>query len=225
MMPQKQFPSEFFEYLASRVAEGCDSDRLPSLSQLSDELGISVARLREQLEVIKALGLVEVRPRTGIRCLPYSFFPAIWQSLSYAISVDHDYFEAFSDLRKQLERAYWEQAISSLTPEDMAYLDNLMTQAWEKLRGSPVRIPHHEHRELHLCIYRRLGNPFVLGIMEAYWEAYEAVGLSLYTDFDYYEQVWTHHQIMIDAIKQGDYQASYQALDSHFELLRQRPGV
>jgi DNA-binding FadR family transcriptional regulator len=37
---------------------------------MSKELGVSVALLREQLEVAKAIGLVEVRPRTGIRRLP-----------------------------------------------------------------------------------------------------------------------------------------------------------
>lgn len=74
--------SEFMRYLASHPeAEG----NLPSLSELSRELGISVAGLREQLEVARALGLVEVRPRTGTRRLDYSFAPAVKQSLMYAL--------------------------------------------------------------------------------------------------------------------------------------------
>ena len=49
--------SEFLHYLAShKEAE----DGLPTLAELSRELGISVATLREQLEVARALGLVEV---------------------------------------------------------------------------------------------------------------------------------------------------------------------
>ena len=72
-MANQIFESEFFAYLAaSETDEESESDRLPSLNALSAELGVSVARLREQLEVAKALGLVEVRPRTGIRRLPYS---------------------------------------------------------------------------------------------------------------------------------------------------------
>ena len=66
--------SEFLRYLASHEeAEGS----LPSLNDLSRELGISLAGLREQLEVARALGLVEVKPRTGIRRKPYSFTPAV----------------------------------------------------------------------------------------------------------------------------------------------------
>ena len=58
--------SEFLRYLASHEET---KGSLPTLNDLSRELGISVAGLREQLEVARALGLVEVRPRTGTRRL------------------------------------------------------------------------------------------------------------------------------------------------------------
>ena len=44
------------------------------------------------------------------------------------------------------------------------------------LAGTPIHIPHKEHREFHTAIYRHLNNPFVLGILDAYWDAYEFVG-------------------------------------------------
>jgi hypothetical protein len=50
-----------------------------------------------------------------------------------------------------------------------------MGRAWEKLHSPQVKIPHEEHRQLHMVIYQRLDNPFVLGMLEAYWEAYEAL--------------------------------------------------
>lgn len=143
-----QLSSEFLQYLASHQdnlgEEPIEAPHLPSLNVLSKELEVSVASLREQLEVAKAIGLVEVRPRTGIRRLPYTFLPAVRQSLSYAITLDWDYFRAFSDLRNHVEAAYWHEAVRRLTPEDYETLNNLMTSAWEKLRGQPVHIPHVE---------------------------------------------------------------------------------
>jgi len=62
--------SDFMRYLAAH--EGVEGV-LPPLADISGELGISVAALREQLEVARALGLVEVRPRTGMKRLSYSF--------------------------------------------------------------------------------------------------------------------------------------------------------
>ena len=223
-MANQIFASEFFEYLATSEIDGDSaSDRLPSLNALSAELGVSVARLREQLEVAKALGLVEVRPRTGIRRLPYSFTPAIWQSLSYAIAINPGLFQSFAMLRRQVELAFWHQAARALLPEDHEELKILVEQAWSKLQGTPVRIPHNEHRQLHLIIYHRLENPFVYGIIEAYWDAYESVGLNLYTDYNYLQEVWTYHQQIVDAICRGDFEAGYRALLEHTDLLYHRP--
>jgi len=225
-MPPMQLSSEFLEYLVeSRNGDGNHerTNRLPSLNDLSKELGVSVASLREQLEVAEALGFVEVRPRTGIRRLPYNFLPAVRQSLAYAIQLDRGYFDAFSELRNHIEGAFWNQAVARLTPEDHRTLQGLMDKAWEKLRGNPIRIPHAEHRQLHLCIFSRLDNIFVQGILEAYWEAYEAVGLNLFADYEYLQTVWEYHQTMVDALQAGDFAAGYQALVEHKDLIYHRP--
>lgn len=214
---------EFLEYLVSTTKGDGVTDRLPSLNELSKELGLSVSRLREQLEVARAMGLVEARPRTGIRRLPYSFLPAVQQSLTYAVSLDRDNFESFSDLRRHIESAYWYQAVEQLTPQDHEALRELLDQAWDKLRGNPIEIPQEEHRELHLLIYRRLDNPFVLGLLEAYWEAYEAVGLNVYADYYYLNQVWKYHQRMVEAICDGDYAEGFSALIEHTDLIYHRP--
>jgi len=215
--------SEFMQYLVSVGVSPDEEPRLPSLEDMSKELDVSIPRLREQLEVAKALGLVEVRPRTGIRRLPYSFLPAVRQSLSYAIELDHNYFDAFSELRNHIEAAYWHEAVTLLTPADHQELKMLMASAWENLRSPQVKIPHSEHIQLHLCVFRRLDNPFVLGILEAYWEAYESVGLNMYADYNYLQQVWEYHQLMVDAICSGDYETGYQALVEHKDLLYHRP--
>ena len=176
------------------------------------------------MEVARALGFVEVKPRTGIRRLPFDFSPAVRLSLNYAIERDRKFFDDFSDLRIHIEASYWQQAVQLLIAEDNEFLKELIQDAWKKLAGNPVRIPHREHRAFHLTIYRRLENPFVLGILESFWDAYESVGLNLYTDFEYLEKVWKYHQKMAESICSGDYEAGYQALIEHNELLYHRPG-
>jgi DNA-binding FadR family transcriptional regulator len=212
--------SEFLHFLASHAQA---EQGIPALTELSAELGVSVAGVREQLEVARALGFVEVRPRTGIRRLPFTFLPAVRQSLGYAITLDENYFYAFADLRKHVEAAYWHEAAIKLTDTDKVELRLIVDQAWKKLRGTPAQIPHEEHRKLHLAIYSKLNNSFVTGILEAYWEAYEAVGLNVYSDYRYYEEVWNYHQQMVDAIISGDYEAGYRALIDHTDLIYHRP--
>jgi DNA-binding FadR family transcriptional regulator len=210
---------EFFQYLHQMTQVNPEVDKLPALKDLSAELGLSISTLREQMGVAKALGLVDVRPRLGIRTLPYSFTPAVDASLCYAIKQDSAYFEDFVDLRRHLEYAYFPQAIELLEESDHKKLTKLVQSAWDKLRGSPVRIPHEEHRQLHITIFNRLHNVFVTGLLEAYWDAYEAVGLNVYADLDYLEQVWTYHEQLADAAIKKDKTRGLKILREHFDLM------
>lgn len=209
---------DFIKYLAN----GNGSDRLPSLQELSAEHGVSISVLREQLQVARALGFVEVRPRTGIKRLPYTFAPAVRESLFYAMDRDRAAFDRFSDVRRHLERAYWYEAVERLTDEDVIHLRTLVDRAEEMLQVEPIRVPHAEHRELHLVIYRHLENPFVLGLLEAYWEAYEQVGLSRYTGLAYQVQVWNSHRQIVEAIANKDFERGHQLLNGHFDLIDER---
>ena len=212
--------SRFLAYLAEKASNGVEN--LPSLNELSKHLEMSVSTLREELQVARAMGLVEVKPRTGIRCLPYHFTPTVQQSLAYAVSLEKENFRQFSDLRNHIEASYWYQAVSSLLPDDIEQLNEIIKIANRKLNSDPIQIPHEEHRQLHLTIFSRLDNAFVQGILESYWDIYEAVGLSVYEDRKYLERVWTYHQQMVDSITTNDFLSGYQALIAHMDLLFQR---
>ena len=214
---------DFIEYLSQCDRGVNSSSNIPSLKDISEENGISIAKLREQVSVARALGLIEVQPRTGIHALPYSFAPAVKQSLSFAISSDRKYFIDYSDLRKSIEKSYWFDAVKKLTSEDLAFLQNLIDQAQEKLGSNPPQLPHQEHKALHMTIYGKLQNVFVVGILEAYWEAYEEVGLSQYTELSYLKSVWNYHQKIINSIEKGDYEAGYQLLLEHMDLINEIP--
>ena len=195
------------------------SERLPSLESLSKQHGISISVLREQLQVARVLGLVEVKPRTGIRRLPYTFAPAVRESLSYALARDRRAFDQFADVRRHLERAYWFEAVEKLTSDDISHLQELVRKAEAMLHDNPIRVPHAEHRELHLTIFQHLENPFVIGLLEAYWSAYEEVGLNRFAAFSYLEQVWDYHRRMVEALATGDKAKSHQLLNEHFDLI------
>jgi len=213
--------SEFLRYLASHPEA---ESGLTSLTELSHELGISLAALREQLEVARALGLVEVRPRTGTRRRPFTFTPAVWQSLRYALALDYEHFHKFAELRSHIETAYWNEAVCELTDDDKTELKSLIKSAQGKLAASPPKVPHEEHRKLHLLIYSRLNNPFVTGLLEAYWDAYEAVGLNIYAGgMDYLNEVWGFHAQMVECICNGKFDAGREILVKHVDLLSQRP--
>jgi DNA-binding FadR family transcriptional regulator len=216
---QLNLDSELLDYLAEASCQPDADSRIPALGQLSSELHVSVSKLREQLEVARVMGLVTVRPRTGIHRQDYNFMSAVRLSLFFALAGDVTLFDDYSDLRKHVEMSFWQEAVTRLTDDDKLRLRQLVAQAFEKLRGTPVRIPHAEHREFHLTIFSRINNVFVRGLLEAYWEAYEAVEFNKYADLAYLSEVWAYHERIAEAIIVGDLEGSLIAFEEHTKLL------
>lgn len=209
--------SAFLRYL---LTHGCQpGERLPSLEEISGEIGIGVGKLREQFEVARVLGLVEASPRRGIRCQRYDFLPAVRLSLMIALALDRGAFRAYSTLRTHLETAFWDEAVVLLTSEDKEQLCELVAQARAKLVLERIQIPYPEHRAFHLAIFKRLDNPFVLGLLEAYWDAYEAVELNTYADYGYLQEVWDYHDRIAQAVSAGDHAGGKELLIQHMRLL------
>jgi len=116
----EKYLSKILFFLSNQYKLGTES--ISKIKELSSTLGVSPSVVREQLEVAKSLGLVEVKPRTGIKLLPYSFKPAIIQSIAYAINIDNHYFDALSNLRNHIESCYWQEAVNQLTADDITDL-------------------------------------------------------------------------------------------------------
>jgi DNA-binding FadR family transcriptional regulator len=212
--------SEFLRHLAKISEDG--EQRIPPLSQLSKDLGISVASLREQLEVARLLGIVEIKPKAGIHKSTYSLKPAVLASMTYAVETNSQWFKHLSNLRKHLEAAYFIEAVQLLSTSDIERLVLLNKRAQEKIRSIPTQLPSTEHRDFHLGIYQRLPNPFVLSILEVYWDLYRSTGLEIYPDLTYIDRVWQYHQRIVDAIRHGNLSQGLQIMVEHMDLLSQR---
>jgi DNA-binding FadR family transcriptional regulator len=222
-MPEIDLDSDLLDYI---IREGfVPGDRLPTINELQadEHLGVSISKVREQLEVARALGLVEVKSKTGMKMRAYSFTPAVRLSLFFALAQDQRNFELFGEVRNHIEVAFWNEACERLLDEDKRIMRDCLDKAHAKLNGKPVRIPTEEHRTFHLTVFKRLDNPFVMGILEAYWDAYNAIELNRYSDYSYLQQVWNYHERIFDAICNGDYDHAKTLFIEHTNLIRFQP--
>jgi len=197
--------------------------RLPTISELSQELGVSVSKIREELEVARALGLVQVKPRTGTQVRAFDFAPTVTLGVLYALGLDQTCFHHISVLRNAIELSFWNDAVQRLTRDDIAHLRELVARANMKLNRIPIEVPFEEHRQLHLSLFRHFDNPFVQGLLEAYWAAYKAFGMSLHAPLSYHREVWAYHERMVECVAAGNYEEGRQALKDHMALLRHAP--
>ena len=220
-MQLSRIDSHFLRYLIDNdIVPG---QRLPVMNDISLEMGISVGKLREQLEVARNMGLVSARPRLGIQREPFEFSQILLDGVLFGLATGEANFEQFSQLRQVVEAGFWDQAVELLTVVDKDRLCSLVAQAWEKLRGEPIHLPNGEHRDLHLTIFGRLDNPFVQGILNAYWQAYDASEMTRFASYAYWIEVWTYHEKIVDALCNNDFTLGQQLLVEHFSLLKSLP--
>ena len=210
----------FLDYLIGYHKQ--DKGDIPSIQAISEDLGFSTATLREQMELAKNLGFISAQPRKGVKLLPYKFTPAASKSLYYAVNLDYSFFFQYSEVRSHLEKAYFLESVSLLTHDDLVAIQKLVHTAFEKLNGDPVRIPHEEHRDYHQAFYARQQNIFLSGLLEAYWDVYELMGLNLYADLNYLKNVWEYHKKILDLCLEGQFQEAYQLLGKHMEFIYER---
>ena len=218
-------PYSILQYIVEEgggLKNGHELTKLPRMDDLAKELGVSRGKLREEMIAAQAYGVVEMRPGDGTYVRPFDFYTPIRTLVLYSIARDGKNFDHFYELRVQLEIASWEEAVHKLTPEDHEQLQRILQRAERKLKGFPVEIPHREHRRFHLLIFSRQNNQFVQGLLRAYWDAYEAVGLHLYFDYNYYKEMWISHRAMVEAIVAGRYGEGKEILIRHFDLLDSR---
>lgn len=213
--------SEFLTYLIDNHVD--PGARLPALPAIGSEMGVSVGKLREELAVARGMGVVSVRPRLGIQREPFDFAEAVLPALLFGLATGEASFAQFSHLRRAIETAFWDEAVVQLTADDKAKLRGYVDSAWSKLRGDPIHVPNGEHRHLHLKIFSRLDNPFVQGLLVAYWDAYEASELTRFVRYQYWMQVWRYHEQIVDALCANEFERGRELLIEHFSLLPERP--
>ena len=221
-MTSMNLGSDFLNFIVDKGYQ--PGDLLPSIQELTNDahLDMSANKVREQLEVARAMGWVEVRSKRGTLVKEYAFTPAVRLSALYALACG-ERFESFASLRNHVESAYWNEACALLSDEDLTIMQGCIDEAHQKLDSPPIHIPNPEHRRFHMTVFKHLDNTFVLGILEAYWDLYEEVGINRYMDYSYLRQVWDYHSRILERIKAGQFDDARQAFEEHTRLLRHEP--
>ena len=221
-MPNINLGSDFLNYIVRKGFK--PGDRLPSIQELTSHthLNMSASKVREQLEVARTLGWVEVRSKRGTVVNEYSFTSAVRLSAMYGLA-SGERFELFASLRNHVEAAYWIEACELLTDDDLETMQDCIDTANTKLNSPPIHIPNEEHRLFHLTVFRHLENPFVIGILETYWDLYEEVGINRYVDYEYLQRVWNYHDQILQLIREHQFESAKTAFIEHTRLLQYEP--
>lgn len=140
--PRQDLVTTVAEELGRRIAGGVipPGDALPSQDRLSEELQVSRPVVREAAKILESKGLLQSRPRTGMRVRPRSDWhlldPAVlaWQARSGG--PDHTFVRDLLEVRYTVEPMAARLAAQRATAEDLARLrDALAVMAAEVQNG------------------------------------------------------------------------------------------
>jgi len=133
--------------------------RLPTEHTLARRFHVSRPIVREAIQALKALGIVETRPKTGLRVL--AFDPTThFDQMIPRIRTDEERAELY-ELRCLLEPAILRLAAERVTPEEIDRLERLLAPPLRKGRGA-IRDGLARDVAFHEELWRIAGNRFVL---------------------------------------------------------------
>jgi len=133
--------------------------RLPTEHTLARRFRVSRSMIREAIQALKTLGIVESRPKTGLRVLPFD--PTThFDQLIPRIRTDEERAELY-ELRCLLEPAILRLAAERVTPEEIDRLERLLAPPLRKGRGA-IRDGLARDVAFHEELWRIAGNRFVL---------------------------------------------------------------
>ncbi|MBK8021028.1 MAG: FadR family transcriptional regulator [Chloroflexi bacterium] len=194
-------------------------DRLPSENALSKQLGVSRNSVREAVQSLSSLGIIEVRRGSGLFVKGFSLQPLI-ENLSYGVLFDLSELEDLLQVREVLENGMVDLALAHLTPECLHALDDLVEQMrYNAANDIPLVEPD---RKFHQELFRSVGNTILLQLQDIFWSTLrKALGYTQIADSNPARTAEAHADI-VTAARRGDAEQVRRALSRHYEDIKQR---
>jgi DNA-binding FadR family transcriptional regulator len=193
--------------------------RLPTEHTLARRFRVSRPMIREAIQALKALGVVESRPKTGLRVLPFDP-TAHFDHIIPRIRTDEERAEIY-ELRCILEPAILRLAAERVTPELLDRLEQLLLPPLSKGRDA-IREGLARDVAFHEELWRIAGNRFILGfrgLLLRYFADLEHSPHPRATDA-LMRKTNAQHLAIVRALRAGDVDRAQRELTRNLETFR-----
>ena len=199
-------------------------DRLPSERQLIAMLGVSRSSVREALQGLMVMGLIETRPGQGTLVTSKRLLPDM-SSASLSLDLQREMRLHLVEARRAVESHVARLAALRRTAEEatrlMEIMDVVRHDYWNNSRKATAPNPH---QELHLEVAVMAHNPFFTSVVE---DLLQAVPYALHLlelnslDDQGRQKLWDNHiaihAAIAAAVCEGDGDAAFNAMSYHYD--------
>jgi GntR family transcriptional repressor for pyruvate dehydrogenase complex len=205
--------SQVFEKLRDQIIQGVWSPgmKIPSENELTKLLGVSRISVRESLQKLVALGILETRHGEGTFVQPYS--PAVHMNslLPVLILGQKDLIEVL-EYRKIMEVGAVEIAVERATDEDIRKLEEIL-RCMEADRDDE-RAFAADDLAFHLTIAEATGNEVIIRVNNIIKDILSVSMTKIVHNLGMQDGL-RYHSLILDALKRRDKDEAKRAMEEH----------
>jgi GntR family transcriptional repressor for pyruvate dehydrogenase complex len=216
------------ESMKQHIAGGTlkPGDRLPTEQEWVEMLGVSRLVVREALQMLAGIGLIDVQHGRGAFVRDTAQI-SVFDQLTFGLDLQQMSYTDVLEARAMLDLAVLELCMLRADEHALADLEQLLQQMDAAGKaGEPTRAIH---RKFHHRMLRAAGNPLIerigMMLMDTFWRMGDSVlGLVFLSNepiSDHQQQI-DRHRMLIDAIRSRDLAQSRLLVARHLPF---QPGV
>ena len=221
----KTWPSPVVQTLPDQVAQAIlqrisvgelePGHRLPSQRELAQSMGVGLAVIREAVQRLAALNVVEASHGSGTRVRAFRWMPLIYDPTLFHLAMQRIGIRDLWEARRLLEGQTIRLAVERATRSDLAAMRSILA------RANPLPADYEAsqrlNREFHLAL-ARAGQNAVLEDLLAPLLDLRTEGAAHRFSREICRQTWDAHQAIYDAVAARSLAAADRAIQHHFEI-------
>ena len=193
---------------------------LPAQRQLSEELAISRASLREALSTLEALGLLMIRPGKGVYVESAQATAAQSWRFAEQSSLPDTY-----QMRFALEGFIARMAALAVSDSDLAWFEDNIAAMQTALACDELDEAARLDYDFHMRIVSITGNAAIESILSSAAEIMKESQRMPFYRRELVLSTYTEHRAILDALKARDSAVAGKAIETHISNAAQRAGV
>lgn len=202
------------------ISEGMlkPGDKLPSERELTEMFQVSRSSVRDGIRTLESAGLVEARQGEGTIVCDLSP-DSVVSPLANVLVRKRQLVAELLDVRKMIEPPLAARAAHNASPEEIAYLEDILRRQGQKVRRGELAIE--EDSEFHYNIARAANNSVIMKVLDILMDLLRKTReRSLQVQGRPRRSFATHRRIF-SAIKRRDARAAEAAMRQHLQKIEQ----
>ena len=213
----QNLPDQVAQTILQLIASGelRPGNRLPSQRDLAETMGVGLAVIREAVQRLAALNIVEASHGSGTVISPFRWTPLIYDPTLFTMAAQQIGMRELWETRRLLEGQVIRLAVERATPADLDAMQAVL------LRADPLPANYAAsqmlNREFHLTLAHAAHNAVLEDLLAPLLEVRTQGAEHRFTR-EHCRRKWAAHQGMYDAVAARDLDAADVAIAVHFEV-------